>query len=151
MKKTLKEQGISKAKTLEVFLKFIDECESEYSLAFELVGKEDRRLQDLVHEMEFAPDKLARNRIATKLHHSRVQRRENKDIVQLNEEIVKFFGEKQNRETINRMRQLLGQQRKKEEYLNSERHYNKREDDFEIGTPVIAIKPKQKELTKISN
>lgn len=119
---------ISKAKKIEEFLRFIDECRNEYDLAFEEVGREDRRLQDLLHELEFAPDKAARNRSATKLHNSRVHRRENKDLVQMNEEIVKFFLDRQNKSVIDRMRQMLGQQRKREEYLNSERVYIPREE-----------------------
>jgi len=119
---------VSKAKKIEEFLRFVEECRDEYSLAFEEVGKEDRRLQDLLHEMEFAQDKASRNRSATKLHNSRVHRRESKDLVQMNEEIVKFFSDRQNKSVLDRMRQMLGQQRKREEYLNSERVYNPREE-----------------------
>ena len=39
---------------------------------------------------------------------------------------VKFFEEQKNRDTLNRMRQLLGQQRKEEEYLDGERVYKPR-------------------------
>ena len=117
----------SKAKKLEEFLKFIEECESEHELAFEEVGKEDRRLQDLLHEMEFAPDKAARNRVATKLHNSRVSRRKNKDIVKANEEIVAFC--KNNRKIVNEMKELLGKQRKNEDYLNGDRVYKPREEN----------------------
>ena len=85
-----------------------------------------RRLQDLVHAMEFAVDKSERNRVATKLQQSRKYRRQNKDIVKRNERIVKFFEEQKNRDTLNRMRQLLGQQRKEEEYLDGERAYKPR-------------------------
>jgi hypothetical protein len=46
----------------------------------------------------------------------------------MNEEIVKFFSDRQNKSTVDRMRQMLGQQRKREEYLNSERVYNPREE-----------------------
>ena len=88
-----------------------------------MVGEEDKRLQDLLHEMEFAKDKVERNRVATKLQRSRRNRRENKDIVLMNEKVVEFFNEPKNRDTLNRMRQLLGQQRKEEEYLMGERTY----------------------------
>lgn len=117
---------ISKAERIGEFLKFVDECRDEYELAFEEVGKEDRRLQDLLHEMEFSPDRAARNRNATRLHDSRVHRRENKNLVQMNEEIVKFFSDRQNRAVLDKMRQLLRQQRKREEYLNGERTYTPR-------------------------
>ncbi|MCM1182814.1 MAG: hypothetical protein NC337_05535 [Roseburia sp.] len=117
----------TKAKKLEEFLKFLDECKIEYDLAAEAVGKEDTALQDMLHEMEFAPDKQTRNKIATKLHYSRVRRRENKDNMLLNEEIVTFFFT-ENKAALNKMREL-GRQRKKESYLNSERYYRPRSDE----------------------
>ena len=116
----------SPAEALEDFLNYVDAAASEYRGAYDAVNTEDRRLQDLLHEMEFAADKNERNRTATKLQQSRKLRRENKDVVKRNERLVKFFEEQKNRETLNRMRQLLGQQRKEEEYLNSERIYKKR-------------------------
>lgn len=116
----------SPAEALEDFLNYVDAAVSEYRGAYDAVNTEDRRLQDLLHEMEFAADKNERNRTATKLQQSRKLRRENKDVVKRNERLVKFFEEQRNRDTLNRMRQLLGQQRKEEEYLNSERIYKKR-------------------------
>mgnify|MGYP003376399268 CR=1 FL=1 len=116
----------SPAEALENFLNYVDAAASEYRSAYDTVNTEDRRLQDLLHEIEFAADKNERNRTATKLQQSRKLRRENKDVVKRNERLVKFFEEQKNRDTLNRMRQLLGQQRKEEEYLNSERIYKKR-------------------------
>ena len=116
----------SPAEALEDFLNYVDATASEYRGAYDAVNTEDRRLQDLLHEMEFAADKNERNRTATKLQQSMKLRRENKDVVKRNERLVKFFEEQKNRETLNRMRQLLGQQRKEEEFLNSERIYKKR-------------------------
>lgn len=114
------------AQQLEMFLNFIDQCCADCRYAYEAVNEEDKRLQDLLHEMEFAPDKAERNRVATKLQHSRKERRRNKDIVKLNELVVKFFEEKGHRDTLNKMRQLLGRQRKEEEYLFGERVYKPR-------------------------
>ena len=116
----------SPAKALEEFLKAVAASKQEYQYAYDAVNEEDRRLQDLLHEVEFAPNKAERNRSATKLQQSRRRRRECKDIVKKNEKLVKFFEEQKNRETLNRMRQLLGQQRKEEEYLASERTYKPR-------------------------
>ena len=42
------------SEVLSEFLNFLDECEIRYQTAHEAVGLEDRRLQDLLHEMEFA-------------------------------------------------------------------------------------------------
>ena len=49
-------------------------------------------------------------------------------MVKLYERIVKFKEDQNNRRTINLLRQLLGQQRKEEEYLRSNRTYKKRMD-----------------------
>lgn len=117
---------LSPAEELTHFLNFIDACKSEYQYACDIVSEEDRRLQDLLHEIEFAKDKSERNQVATRLHQSRKLRRENKDIAKQNENIVKFFEDQKNKETLNRMRQLLGMQRKEEEYLQSNRTYKPR-------------------------
>ncbi len=119
-------KNVSPAYQLEVFLNFIDECRREYQYAYEQVNEEDRRLQDLLHEMEFAPGRTERNQAAARLQQSRRIRRANKDIVKWNERIVKFFEDPKSRDVLNRMRQLLGQQRKEEEYLLSERVYKPR-------------------------
>lgn len=111
---------------LAEFLNFVDRCHAAYRLSYDGVNGEDRRLQDLLHEIEFAIDKAERNRVATKLQHSRRERRQNKDIVKLYEQVVRFFEDQNNRRTLNQMRQLLGRQRKEEEYLFSDREYKPR-------------------------
>ena len=119
---------IKPSKHLEDFLNFLDQCVREYQYAFDYMSKEDKRLQDLLHEIEFAADKAEKNRAATSLQRSRRERRKNKDMVKLYERIVKFSEDQSNRRTINLLRQLLGQQRKEEEYLQSNRTYKKRMD-----------------------
>ncbi len=94
----------SPAEELTEFLNYIDAVVHEYQYAYDIVNEEDRRLQDLLHEMEFAEDRTERNRVAARLQKSRRLRRENKDIVQKNERLVKFFEDQKNRETLNRMR-----------------------------------------------
>lgn len=107
-------------------MKFVDQCYQEYQMAQEAVSREDKRLQDLLHELEFAKEKGERNRVATKFQRSRRERRKYKDIIKRNELVVKFFEEKPHRDTLNKLRQLLGRQRKEEEYLSSERIYKPR-------------------------
>ena len=117
------------SEVLSDFLNYIDQCRSEYLAAYDAVGTEDSRLQDLLHELEFAPDENNKRRAGTKLQQSRRERRQKKDEVKRLELIVKFFDEPGNKSTLNKMRQLLGKQRKEEEYLNGERHYYKRVDE----------------------
>ena len=119
---------VKPSKHLEDFLNFLDQCVREYQYAFDNMSREDKRLQDLLHEIEFAADKAEKNRAATSLQRSRRERRRNKDMVKLYERIVKFSEDQSNRRTINLLRQLLGQQRKEEEYLQSNRTYKKRVD-----------------------
>ena len=76
--------------------------------------------------MEFAGDRAERNRVATKLQTSRKQRRRMKDLMKRDEQVVKFFEGPENRKILNKMRQLLGRQRKEEEYLEGERTYKPR-------------------------
>ena len=94
-----------------------------YNIAYDEVSREDKRVQDLLHEVELAQNAAERNRAAARLQKSRRWRRENKDTVLYYKSVVDFFSEKGNRNTLNQMRQLLGRQRKEEEYVNSERIY----------------------------
>jgi hypothetical protein len=114
------------AEQLSEFLNFVEQSYTDYQIASEALKEEDRRLQDLLHEMEFAADKAERNRVATRLQKSRRERRKNKDTVKLNEQVVRFFEEKPHRDSLNKMKQLLGKQRKEEEYLFGERVYKQK-------------------------
>lgn len=114
------------AKQMTEFLNFVDQCTSEYRIACDIISEEDKRLQDLLHGLEFSESRSEADKITTKLLKSRKLRRENKDIVKRNQLIVSFFEESNNRATLNKMRQLLGRQRKEEEFLSSNRVYKPR-------------------------
>lgn len=122
MNKNLKEPS----EVLSEFLNYIDRIRYDYKAAHDAVKKEEKRLQDLLHGLEFATDENEKRRAGTKLQQSRRTRRQEKDEVKRLELIVKFFDEPNPKNTLNKMRQLLGKQRKEEEYLNGERHYNNR-------------------------
>ena len=124
----MKEKKKEPSETISEFLNYIDRIRYEYKAAEDAMKTEDKRLQDLLHELEFAEDKAARNRVATKLQRSRRERRHQKDEMMRRELVVQFFDDPTPKSTINKMRQILGKQRKQEEYLNGERHYNKRVD-----------------------
>lgn len=112
---------------IESFLNYIDQCRTDYQNAVKAVEEADKKeLIDLVHDMEFAKDKQERNRVATRLQRSRLERRKNKDTVDELEDIVKFFDELNHKNTLNKLRQLLGKQRKTEEYVHGEREYKPR-------------------------
>lgn len=117
-------QEVSEAIT--AFLNYIEQAKTEYTTAHEAVGTEDKRLQDLLHELEFAENENKKRRAGTKLQQSRRERRRQKDKVKRLERLVKFCNEPENKKTLNRMRQMLGEQRKEEKYLNGKRVYKPR-------------------------
>ncbi len=117
-------QEVSEAIT--AFLNYIEQAKTEYTTAHEAVGTEDKRLQDLLHELEFAENENKKRRAGTKLQQSRRERRRQKDKVKRLERLVKFCNEPENKKTLNRMRQMLGEQRKEEKYLNGKRGYKPR-------------------------
>lgn len=83
-------------------------------------------LDRLSAEYKCAADVVKTDRVATQLHNSRKLRRANKDIVMRDELVVSFFEEPENRKVLNKLRQLLGRQRKQEEFLASDRVYKPR-------------------------
>ncbi len=118
------------SEAIQKFLDSIRQWQNEYNLAHGNVGQEDKRLQDLLHGLEFSSDGEEFQAASEKLRESRRIRRENKNTVQLLECIVQFFGEEQNRKVLNQLTQLLGRQRKQEAFLRSERTYKPRMEDL---------------------
>jgi hypothetical protein len=117
---------MSPAAQLAGFLNFVDQCTTEYRLACDTVSEEDKRLQDLLHGIEFSENRSEADKELTKLRRSRKVRREYKDAVKRYQLIVEFFNDQNNKATLNKMRQLLGRQRKEEEFLNGKRVYKPR-------------------------
>lgn len=120
----MKDKEISEV--LQDFINDIEKWKNEYQAAEDFVKKEDRRLQDLVHEVEFAENREMRNKVATRLHRSRRERRRQKDELMRRQLIVDFFNEPQNKKVLNNLRQLLGKQRTQEDFLNGKREYKPR-------------------------
>lgn len=116
----------SPSEQLAGFLNFVDQCTAEYRLACDMVSEEDKRLQDLLHGIEFSETRSEADKVTTKLRRSRKLRREYKDAVKRYQLIVEFFNDQNNKATLNKMRQLLGRQRKEEEFLNGKRVYKPR-------------------------
>ena len=111
---------------LQEFLNYIDQCRNAYQLAQGAVELEDKRLQDLLHELEFAENVNEKRRSGTKLQQSRRERRRQKDEVKRLRLLIEFFNDPANKSTLNKLRQLLGRQRKEEEFLNGDRIYKPR-------------------------
>ena len=108
------------------FLNFLESASREYESAYADVGKEDCRVQTFLHDMEFAQDKNARNRIATQLQQSRRARRKAKDRAQMNVKVHSFYTDKRTQELLKAIRKLQNEQVTMEKYLFGTREFKKR-------------------------
>lgn len=64
------------SKGLEAFLDFAKECQDTYRIAYSCVGDEDKRLQDLLHTVEFTDNKHDMHNEALRLWESRQRKQE---------------------------------------------------------------------------
>lgn len=62
----------------------------------------------------------------TQVYKQRNDRRAMKDRVEFVEKVAKFCADRQNKQFIDRLKSLLAQQERAEQYVLSERHYNRR-------------------------
>lgn len=114
---------------LEQFLSYLENVKEEYEANFAVVGEEDRRLQDLLHALEFAQNKQERNKIATQFQQSRKRRRKAKDKVMELEKVYEFQKDQVNRPVLKRMKAVITQQKGNEQFLAGPREYKKRVGD----------------------
>lgn len=114
------------SESIREFLDFLKSCDNEYKECVPQVHRYDRMSQDYLHGIEFAHNYEERCKLATKIHKQRNDRRAMKDRVELVDKIAKFCADKQNKQFIDRLKSLLKEQEKAEEYVLSERHYNMR-------------------------
>lgn len=110
---------------IKQFLDFIRDAESRYVMCQEVVKTEESRTQDLLHAIEFEADYSNLDGLAEKLRKSRIERRENKDIVEELEPIIDFLDIQNNKKTMDQLTQLLGRVRKVEKY-HENRSYHPR-------------------------
>ena len=114
---------------LEQFLNYLETVKEVYEANFAIVGEEDKRLQDLLHALEFAPNKQERNKIATRFQQSRRRCRKAKDKVMELEKVYEFQKDQANRPVLKRLKATITQQKGNEQYLSGPREYKKRVGD----------------------
>ena len=110
------------SKKIKQFTDFLSGAQSAYAIELDGMHKEEKRLQDFLHAIEFEPSAKERSKICTKLYRSRLERRRYKDIVEELEEVIQFCDNPQNKKVLNQLTQLLGRARKVEKY-HRERQY----------------------------
>lgn len=127
-------EQLKPSEVIENFLSYIEDVKAEYEENFAIVGEEDKRLQDLLHALEFAPNKQERNEIATQFQQSRKRRRKAKDKVLELEKIYEFQKDQANRPFLKKLKSTLTQQKGTEQYLAGQREYKKRVGDENVDT-----------------
>lgn len=108
------------------FLNFLERSKNEYEASYEEVGKEDNKTQTFLHDIELAPNKNERNKVATRFQQSRRIRRKAKDRTQLYEQVHHFYTDKQNTNLIKALRRLQNEQIIMEKYLFGTREFKNR-------------------------
>lgn len=99
------------------FLDFVSNIQSGYNDCYEEMKKQEQLTQDYLHSLELGELRYEeRNKVATKLAINRKDRRYFKDRVEEYEPIVKFLSEQNNKNVINKLKQVLGEVRKMENY-----------------------------------
>lgn len=101
---------------IKSFLDFLDECQKLNSMAYNGVGEEDKRHQDLIHAIEFEHNSDEITKLGMRIHQNRVERRVYKDLFEVTDPVTQFIRDPQNKKALDQMRQLLGKVRKVEKH-----------------------------------
>lgn len=117
------------SESVEKILEFFEQCRIGYNAASGEVETENKRLQDLLHMIEFEPSGKERNKIATRLKNSRVYRRQNKDMMEVLEPIIEFLDKDSSKRALNLLKEALGAVRKVEQRQENRVYYPRVEGD----------------------
>ena len=99
------------------FLNFVSEAQSHYKFCYEEMETQDKLTQDYLHMLELDDLKCGeRSKLATKLAINRKDRRYYRDRVEELEPIVRFFEDPQSKKVLDKLKEVLGQTRKAENY-----------------------------------
>ena len=119
---------MKRSENIKAFLDFLKQSEMDYKTAYAAVNTEDKRGQDLLHAIEFETSYRERNKLTTKLRNSRIERRENKDIVEELQPVMDFISDPRHKKTLDMLQQLLGSVRKEENYHRNRKYHPRVED-----------------------
>ena len=110
---------------LSNFLSFTRAITAQTIASKEHVGICEKQTLDLLHQIELGNSK-ERNKFATQLAHVRKSRRQSKDFLEVNNELVDYMQTQEFITVYRRLEQLLGSVRKHERYIENKRAYNPR-------------------------
>lgn len=111
---------------IKAFLDYLVNCQKEYQEVCTEMYAEDKKLQDFLHAIEFENNCKERNKITTRWHISRNRRRTAKDRSLELKRVAEFYSDKSNKPFIDKLRSMVKEQKKEEEWLESERVYKQK-------------------------
>lgn len=103
-----------KSEIIADFLDMVEQCKKDYMISSEKISEADRASSDLIHSIEFSNSSRDRSKAATLLHKVRQDRRFYKDINEEAAVIVNYLEEY--KKAMDKLRNVLGEMRKVEEY-----------------------------------
>lgn len=114
---------------IEDFLELISKSHEEYEYNMGIAKGYDKKTITWIHDFEAADNYEDRCKLATALHQERETRRKHKDRAELFQKIHEFSCQEKNKQVIKSLKWLLGEQKKREEYLESDREFKHRAGD----------------------
>lgn len=115
---------------IQEFLDLMRSSQKEYQECISKVWQYDKKKPvDYMHDFEFMNNCRERSKLSTKIHNERIERRKYKDRAERTEKLAKFYSDKQNKQFLDGLSSLAAAQKEVEEYLDEERHYNRRAGD----------------------
>lgn len=117
---------------IQDFIDLITQSREEYESNMSIAKGYDKKTITWIHDFEVADNYEERCKLATALHQERETRRKHKDRAELFQKIHEFAGQEKNKQVLRSLKWLLSEQKKQEEYLESDREFKHRVGD-EIG------------------
>ena len=114
------------SEVFKAFMNWLTDMDELQKTSWQTVIDEDAKVQDFLHQMEFEPNNKKRAIIGTRMHISRVNRREAKDISQMLKPLAEFAKEAKVRNLIKLMKTTQEALKKEEDFVNGERVYKPR-------------------------
>lgn len=111
------------------FIDLIAQSYEEYESNMSVAKAYDKKTITWIHDFEGADNYEDRCKLATALHQERETRRKHKDRAELFQKIYEFARQEKNKQVIKSLKWLLGEQKKREEYLESDREFKHRAGD----------------------
>lgn len=125
-----KKTGRNPAEIIQDFLNLMKSRQKEYQDCVAKVWQYDKKKpMDYMHNFEFMNNCKEQSKLSTKIHNERIECRKYKLRTERTGQLAKFYFDKQNKLFMDRRNNLLMARKEVEEYLDGERHYNRRAGD----------------------